>query len=122
MQLANDSRLGLNAYVFTKDRERGRRLAERVEAGSVVINDVLLNYAAAETPFGGIKQSGYGRVHGDDALREMAETKHVFSSRFLDGTGDPLWFPYSAKAYQWQLRLFRTLFGRGVVRTLRSLL
>ena len=122
VRLANDSHLGLNAYVFTKDKERGRRLAERIEAGSVVVNDVLLNYAAAEAPFGGIKQSGYGRVHGDDALRDMAETKHVFSSRFLDGTGDPLWFPYSTKAYQWQLRLFRTIFGRGVVRTLRSLL
>src|SRR3954452_101946 len=98
VRLANDSHLGLNAYVFTKDRDRGRRLAERIEAGSVVVNDVLLNYAAAETPFGGIKQSGYGRVHGDDALRDMTETKHVFSSRFMDASnGDPLWFPYSTK-------------------------
>lgn len=124
VRLANDSHLGLNAYVFTRDRERGRRLAERIDAGSVVVNDVLLNYAAAETPFGGIKQSGYGRVHGDDALRDMAETKHVFASRLYDASaGDPLWFPYSTKVYQWQLRLFRTLYGRGgVVRKLRSLL
>src|SRR5262249_31586128 len=53
--LANQSHLGLNAYVFTKDRDRGRRIAERIEAGSVLVNDVLINHAICEAPFGGIK-------------------------------------------------------------------
>ena len=86
VRLANDSHLGLNAYVFTKNREKGKRIAQRIEAGSVIVNDVLVNYAAAEAPFGGIKQSGFGRVHGDDALRDMCDARHVFSGR-VPGAG-----------------------------------
>ncbi len=113
VRLANDSHLGLNAYVFTKNREKGRRLAQRIEAGSVVVNDVLVNYAAAEAPFGGIKQSGFGRVHGDDALRDMCDPRHVFTARVPEPAADPLWFPYTTKAYKWQLRAMRALFSRG---------
>ncbi len=123
IRLANDSHLGLNAYVFTNDRERGRRLARRIEAGSIVVNDVLANYVAVEAPFGGIKQSGFGRVHGDDALRDMAEIRHVLSGRLPDRKTEPYWFPYSEKAYRWQMRIFRALFSRGgVVKRVRELL
>lgn len=115
VRLANDSHLGLNAYVFTKNREKGKRLAQRIEAGSVVVNDVLVNYAAAESPFGGIKQSGFGRVHGDDALRDMSDARHVFSGRVPEPSSDPLWFPYSSKAYRWQMRMLRALFSRGSI-------
>jgi acyl-CoA reductase-like NAD-dependent aldehyde dehydrogenase len=115
VRLANDSHLGLNAYVFTKNREKGKRLALRIEAGSVCVNDVLVNYAAAEAPFGGIKQSGFGRVHGDDALRDMADARHVFSGRVPEPSNDPLWFPYSTKAYRWQMRVLRALFSRGSI-------
>jgi acyl-CoA reductase-like NAD-dependent aldehyde dehydrogenase len=115
VRLANDSHLGLNAYVFTKNRERGKRLAERIEAGSVVVNDVLVNYAAAEAPFGGLKQSGYGRVHGDGALQDMCDTRHVFSGRVPEPSNDPFWFPYSSKAYRWQMRVLRALYSRGSI-------
>jgi succinate-semialdehyde dehydrogenase/glutarate-semialdehyde dehydrogenase len=123
VRLANDSHLGLNAYVFTKDREKGKRLAQRIEAGSVVVNDVLINYGAPEAPFGGVKQSGFGRVHGEDALRDMAEVRHIFTGRLPEPSTDPMWFPYSSKSYRWQMRLFRALFSRGgVVRRIRELL
>jgi acyl-CoA reductase-like NAD-dependent aldehyde dehydrogenase len=123
IRLANDSHLGLNAYVFTKDRDKGRRLAQRIEAGSVVVNDVLLNYGAVEAPFGGIKQSGFGRVHGDDALRDMADARHVFSGRLPEPATDPTWFPYSPKSYRWQMRILRAVFGGGgVIRRIRGLL
>ena len=111
--LANRSNLGLNAYVFTKDRARGRRLAERIEAGSVVVNDVLINYAATEAPFGGIKDSGFGRVHGEDALRDMAERRHVNEGRMNMPARDPLWFPYEPAGLRWMMRGARALFGGG---------
>jgi succinate-semialdehyde dehydrogenase/glutarate-semialdehyde dehydrogenase len=111
--LANRSHLGLNAYVFTNDRAKGRRLAERIEAGSVLVNDVLINYAACETPFGGIKDSGFGRVHGEDALRDMAERRHVNEGRMRMPAKDPLWFPYEPGGYRWLLRGARVLFGGG---------
>jgi acyl-CoA reductase-like NAD-dependent aldehyde dehydrogenase len=120
--LANSSHLGLNAYVFTKDREKGRRIADRVEAGSVVVNDVLINYAAPEAPFGGVKQSGFGRVHGDDALREMAERRHVNHDRFAMPSKDPLWYPYSAKSFRWMLKGVRTLFaGNGIIQRISEI-
>src|SRR2546429_7328157 len=49
VRLANDSQLGLLAYVFTRDRDKGKRLAERIEAGTVMINDVLATYGCPET-------------------------------------------------------------------------
>lgn len=123
VRLSNQSHLGLNAYVFTRDRAKGKRLAERIEAGSVVVNDVLTNYACTEAPFGGTKLSGFGRVHGDDALRDMAQAKHVGVDRFPMPARDPFWFPYSRKAYRWSLRAMRALFaGGGVVQRIRELL
>lgn len=122
IHLANDSHLGLNAYVFTKDRAKGTRLARRIEAGAVVVNDVLSNYAAAEVPFGGVKQSGFGRIHGEGALRDMCDQRTVFSGRLPEPSTDPLWFPYSPKSYKWQLRLMRAIYTRGgIVKRVRSM-
>lgn len=115
VSLANRSHLGLNAYVFTKDRAKGRRIAEQIEAGSVLVNDVLINYAAAEAPFGGTKESGFGRIHGEDALRDMAERRHVNEGRVNMPSRDPLWFPYEPGAYRWLLRGARALFGGGSI-------
>jgi succinate-semialdehyde dehydrogenase/glutarate-semialdehyde dehydrogenase len=77
MRLANDSHLGLLGYVFTRDKSKGRRLAERMQAGTVMLNDVLATYGAPETPWHGVKQSGVGIAHSDDGLRAMCELRHV---------------------------------------------
>jgi acyl-CoA reductase-like NAD-dependent aldehyde dehydrogenase len=122
LRLANESHLGLNAYVFTKDRAKGRRLAEQIDAGSVVVNDVLINHAITEAPFGGIKQSGFGRVHGEDALREMAETRHVNYDRFALPSNNPVGFPYTEKSYGLVMKGLRALFsGRGIVQRISAL-
>jgi succinate-semialdehyde dehydrogenase/glutarate-semialdehyde dehydrogenase len=113
VRLANESHLGLNAYVFSADREHGHRLAERVEAGSVLVNDVLSNGATVEAPFGGIKQSGFGRALGDDALREMCDQRHISVDRLAMGQKDPLWFPYTEKSYAWFKKGMKVMFGGG---------
>ncbi|MBI2395146.1 MAG: aldehyde dehydrogenase family protein [Deltaproteobacteria bacterium] len=121
--LANDSHLGLDAYVFTRDRDRGCRIAERVVAGSVVVNDVLANYAYPEAPFGGVKASGIGRVHGDDALRDMCQARHVNVDRFGSLEREPFWHPYDATTYKVILKATRALFGGGgLVQKLSELL
>jgi 1-acyl-sn-glycerol-3-phosphate acyltransferase len=63
--------------LWPAEGEHARRLAERIEAGSVVVNDVLSNYAAIETPFGGIKQSGFGREGGPEGINEYLDTKYL---------------------------------------------
>jgi succinate-semialdehyde dehydrogenase/glutarate-semialdehyde dehydrogenase len=111
--LANDSALGLNAYVFTKGKATARRLSERIQAGSVVVNDVLSNYVTAEAPFGGIKQSGFGRVHGEGSLRDLCHEKYVSFDRVPPPARDPIWYPYTSRSYAWMQRGVRLLFGTG---------
>jgi succinate-semialdehyde dehydrogenase/glutarate-semialdehyde dehydrogenase len=111
--LANDSPLGLGAYVFTRSRSRGRALAERIEAGSVLVNDVLTSFATIEAPFGGVKQSGFGRVHGASALRDLCHRKHIGYDRVPPPSRDPIWFPYTDTSLRWMQRATRLLFGPG---------
>ena len=72
---ANAPAFGLAAYVFTRDLQRGLRVARALEAGMVAINKGLLSDPAA--PFGGMKQSGLGREGGEEGLEAFLETKYV---------------------------------------------
>src|SRR6267378_3281548 len=64
VRLANDSVYGLTASVWTSNLSRGQKLARQIDAGTVMINEVLYTHAIAQTPWGGTKQSGLGRTHG----------------------------------------------------------
>jgi succinate-semialdehyde dehydrogenase / glutarate-semialdehyde dehydrogenase len=75
IQLANDTVHGLSAYAFTRDVSRVFRLAEQLEAGMIGINDGLPTTSNA--PFGGVKQSGWGRELGCEGLDAFLETKHI---------------------------------------------
>jgi succinate-semialdehyde dehydrogenase/glutarate-semialdehyde dehydrogenase len=72
---ANDSLYGLSAYAFTRDMGRMFRLAESLEAGIIGINDGLPT--TTQAPFGGVKQSGWGRELGHEGLEAFLETKHI---------------------------------------------
>ncbi len=73
--LANDSDFGLGGSVWTKDITRGRRVASRVETGMMFINNI--DWSDPELPFGGIKNSGYGRELGDMGIQEFVNKKLV---------------------------------------------
>ncbi len=113
IELTNDTNVGLMNYVFTTDRGEGRRIAERLRSGTVMVNDVLSAYAAAETPFGGVKDSGFGRVHGEEGLLSKCEVRHVNYDRVAIGSREPLWYPYGEKSYKAALKGMRLLFRRG---------
>jgi succinate-semialdehyde dehydrogenase/glutarate-semialdehyde dehydrogenase len=72
---ANDTEFGLVAYVYTNDLKRALRMVERLETGMVGLNQGMVSNAAA--PFGGIKQSGFGREGGSEGIEEYLETKYV---------------------------------------------
>jgi acyl-CoA reductase-like NAD-dependent aldehyde dehydrogenase len=80
VRLANDSDFGLGAAVYS--RARGRDLADRIRTGMVSINGVLAYAAIPSLPFGGVGESGFGRIHGEDGLREFAVPKAVAAQRF----------------------------------------
>jgi acyl-CoA reductase-like NAD-dependent aldehyde dehydrogenase len=92
--LANDTEYGLDAYVFSADLKRAHGIANRLKAGSVDINEVIVNYTMPSLPFGGVKQSGINRYHGKIGLRMFTDYKGMVID---DGTGDtePYWFPYT---------------------------
>jgi acyl-CoA reductase-like NAD-dependent aldehyde dehydrogenase len=97
IRLANDSIYGLTASVFTKDTARGRRLAEQIDAGTVMVNEVVYTHAVAQTPWGGVKQSGYGRTHGKLGLLELVTAQHIHVNG-VPGVPDVWWFPYTMQA------------------------
>ena len=74
---ANATDYGLGAAVFTKDAHKGERIAARLTAGVVTINSVLGFAAIGALPFGGVKGSGFGRIHGADGLREFSVPKSI---------------------------------------------
>lgn len=73
--LANDTQYGLGSYIFTNDKERAKRVAAQIEAGSVGINNK--SYWMPENPFGGYKISGMGREHGKYGFHEITQVKVV---------------------------------------------
>ena len=72
---ANDTEYGLVAYVYTRDLKRALRVVEKLETGMVGLNQGMVSNAAA--PFGGIKQSGFGREGGPEGIEEYLSTKYV---------------------------------------------
>ncbi|QZQ48864.1 NAD-dependent succinate-semialdehyde dehydrogenase [Erwinia persicina] len=79
VKLANDSHYGLGGAVFTRDINRGKALASRIETGMVYINSAT--NTAAELPFGGVKRSGYGRELSDLGIKEFVNQKLVVVSK-----------------------------------------
>jgi acyl-CoA reductase-like NAD-dependent aldehyde dehydrogenase len=77
---ANASRYGLGAAVFSA--KRGREIAEQLSCGCVSINAAISYAMVPELPFGGVRDSGFGRIHGDDGLREFAWARSVTALRF----------------------------------------
>ncbi|HVM45001.1 MAG TPA: aldehyde dehydrogenase family protein, partial [Candidatus Thermoplasmatota archaeon] len=92
IRMANASRFGLTASVWTKDARRGEHVARRLEAGTVSINDHAYTFAATETPWGGVKDSGHGRTHGEAGLLEMTRPRHV--NIVPARMPSVWWFPY----------------------------
>jgi acyl-CoA reductase-like NAD-dependent aldehyde dehydrogenase len=110
LRLANDSIYGLNSSVWTSDSDLGVSLANRLQAGSVCINDCLVSYGVPGLPFGGVKQSGIGRVHGAEGLREFSQLKAVLSSR-VGLSREPWWFPVPKGMDKLAIRALRLRFG-----------
>lgn len=75
--LANDSQFGLSASVWTLDRAKGDRIARRIEAGSVWINDHMYSHGTCQCSWGGVKDSGIGRAHSKFGFYELVNIKHV---------------------------------------------
>jgi acyl-CoA reductase-like NAD-dependent aldehyde dehydrogenase len=114
IHLANDSNFGLAASVWTRNRSRGEALARHLQAGTVMVNDVVSCFGIREAPHGGVKASGMGRAHGRFGLEEMVRTKYLSSDR-LPGLKKVWWYGYGAK-FSRQMESFLDMqFARGPI-------
>lgn len=105
----NSSRFGLSASVWGGDRRRARGLASRLDVGVVGINEATSFFALASAPAGGVKASGFGRVHGAEGLREMTAPKTIVSRSIRSPR--PQVFPYSGRLER-LLKVYRRMFHR----------
>jgi acyl-CoA reductase-like NAD-dependent aldehyde dehydrogenase len=126
VRLANDSDFGLAASIWTQDTARAQALAKQIQAGTVMLNDVVACFGISEAPHGGIKASGLGRTHGSFGLEEMVWVKYVDSDR-LPGMKKVWWYGYGA-AFARQMEGFVDLMfsktgserAKGALRSIKS--
>ena len=116
LRLANDTRYGLAASVFG-EKDRAERLARRIEAGSVNVNDVITNMAAMGVPMGGWKQSGIGFRHGEYGIKKYCRAESIVVTRF-GGKREPNWYPYTKARRGLVDRVSRAVSARDLKRRL----
>jgi acyl-CoA reductase-like NAD-dependent aldehyde dehydrogenase len=119
IRLANDSQYGLDSSVFAGDPAHAERVARRLQSGSSVVNDALVNYFAMEIPIGGMKDSGVGARHGRVGIQKYCQRQNLVVTRF--GLNRELYyFPYNRLGSRITTLMIRALFSRGARRAHRG--
>jgi succinate-semialdehyde dehydrogenase/glutarate-semialdehyde dehydrogenase len=121
IEKANQSPYGLLASVITRNVSLGEEIARELQVGSVMVNEVLFSAGLPETPWGGLKDSGFGRKHSELGIFEFVNVRHINKPRFGFLTFKSFWwFPYT----DLQLDFFRSwirLYEGGVFEKLLNL-
>ncbi|MEK7400484.1 MAG: aldehyde dehydrogenase family protein [Candidatus Poribacteria bacterium] len=119
IEKVNNSRYGLVASVITQNIALGEDIAKQLQVGTVMINEVVYTAGLAETPWGGVKESGMGRTHADIGLYEFVNIRHIHKPRSrLFTFKSPWWFPYTPYQYL-AFRSFIELYKRHWLDKLR---
>jgi succinate-semialdehyde dehydrogenase/glutarate-semialdehyde dehydrogenase len=117
IRLANDTRYGLNATVWTRDKRKGCEIAASLETGGVCVNEVAIIYGAQDAPFGGRRESGLGQTNGETGLKGYCHALPILVDRF-GGKKVHRGYPYRRKGEDALQRLIRFLWGSRLGRWL----
>lgn len=121
IRMANDSKYGLSASVWSKDRKKAEKIGRQLQAGVVTINDHLMSHGMSETPWGGFKRSGIGRCHGQIGFDEMTQPQVIVQDLLHFAKKNPWWHPYSKKVYDGLKGIMEYLYGRNFITRSRGL-
>lgn len=119
---ANDSRYGLSASVWSRNRRRAWRVAESLRVGSVTLNDHLMSHGMAETPWGGFGESGFGRSHGELGFSEMTEPRVIVDDRMHWAARNMWWYPHDRSVYEGLKGALVAFQGKGAFNRVGGLL
>jgi succinate-semialdehyde dehydrogenase/glutarate-semialdehyde dehydrogenase len=118
VRLANDSEYGLTASGWTRDPAIAARLQRQLSAGVVTINDCVSSLGEPSAPYGGVRHSGIGRVHGAAGIREMCQIRYV--TRDMARRPMLWWYPYDAAYRRFMALAGPALHARSLWTRLRS--
>ncbi len=119
--LANDSEYGLSASVWSRDLERAERVASAIVTGTVSINNVLSTQGHSGLPFGGTKQSGFGRFKGQFGLYSFSNIKSVMSEK-QSNMLEVNWYPFTTEKYAQLIKFIDALFSESPLATVKGAL
>jgi len=119
IELANDSPFGLSASVWSADLERAERVARSIITGNVSINNVLATQANSGLPFGGVKDSGFGRYRGSFGLHTFSNVKSLVIDK-QSSKPELNWYPYSKRKFELFNELMAAAFGGKPFSLLRT--
>lgn len=120
VEVANGTRFGLGSSVMCGDPRRAARLARRLEAGMTAVNEFGgVTYMVQDLPFGGVKESGFGRLNGRDGLRALTHPRALLEDRLPLRFANKL-FPVGAAAYATTRATIEMVYGPGMERRLRG--
>jgi hypothetical protein len=111
---ANDTSFGLAASVWTRDLAKGKRVARRIDAGMVWMNDFGYSFGTGQVPWGGMKASGFGRTGGKHGLYEHVQVRYVDVDRGRMRPG--WWYPYDEETERALRGALDVLYGEGLER------
>ncbi|KDP27923.1 hypothetical protein JCGZ_19003 [Jatropha curcas] len=125
VKLANDSRYGLGCAVFSGSQRRAKEIASQIHCGVAAINDFASTYMCQSLPFGGVKDSGFGRFAGVEGLRACCLVKSVVEDRWWPyiktKIPKPIQYPVLENGFEFQESLIEALYGLNIWDRLRAL-
>ncbi|KAG5105311.1 hypothetical protein JHK82_042281 [Glycine max] len=125
VRLANDSKYGLGCNVFSGSQSRAREIASQIHCGLAAVNDFAATYMCQSLPFGGVKNSGFGRFGGVEGLRACCLVKSVVEDRWWPFIKTvipkPIQYPVAENGFEFQESLVEALYGLSVWDRLQAL-
>jgi acyl-CoA reductase-like NAD-dependent aldehyde dehydrogenase len=118
LEKLNSSEYGLSASVWTNDKKRAKRVVEKIKSGSVLVNECVVHYGDAKAPCGGVKSSGFGRVHSEFGLYDMVNIK--FESFDYISPYRLWWYGYDEKLLNTMKKAIAFLHSPSLIEKLES--